>query len=335
MDEFSIIKHYFASKATSFSSNLDLGIGDDCGIFHLNPLDEMTITTDTLVSGVHFFSNADPYSIGWKSLAVNVSDLAAMGATPRFFTLALTLPSDIQSTQPEFLAGFSQGLCDMANKCRIDLIGGDTTHGPLSITITALGCTPKGKAIKRSNAKLGDDIYVTGTLGDGALAVKLIKEKIEPPIQCRKKLEYPEPRIKVGIELRDVANSMLDLSDGLGSDLKHILNLSRFNAQIELTDLPLSYELTDTLQKFPNYNKATPWELALFGGDDYELCFTADSTDQKRRYIKNISESLGIKITRIGTITEKNHDKYGEISYLENGKEYSDLMILSGYNHFS
>ncbi len=367
MDEFTIIQHYFASHNTKFSSDLDLGIGDDCAIFHLTPDEEMVITTDTLVSGVHFFPDASPYSIGWKSLAVNISDLAAMGAKPRYFTLALTLPSDIQQKQPDFLPEFSRGLFRLSNQCSIDLIGGDTTHGSLSITITAMGTLPRGKAILRSGAKPGDDIYVTGTLGDAALAVELLKRHKDPPAGCRQKLDYPEPRVAMGMMLQNIATAMMDISDGLGSDLRHILQRSGCNAVIDLSLLPLSREAREYARNHcfeilsPDNNLSSPINTksdkeqqyqeeqsfipALFGGDDYELCFTAPPDDSIRHKIQELSRQLNLKVTRIGRITGNNNfnvaspspveaDNY-KICYQYKNQPFFFKKGLSGYNHFS
>lgn len=365
MDEFAIIQHYFASHSTRYSDDLDLGIGDDCAVFHLSPEEEMVITTDTLVSGVHFFPDAEPCSIGWKSLAVNISDLAAMGAKPRYFTLALTLPSDIQQQQPDFLPEFSRGLFRLSNQCGIDLIGGDTTHGSLSITITAMGTLPRGKAILRSGAQTGDDIYVTGTLGDAALAVELLKCHKEPPAGCRQKLDYPEPRVAMGMMLQDIATAMLDISDGLGSDLRHILERSGCSAVIDLSLLPLSREVREYARnrcgKIPSpdnnlrspvntesdrkqqYHEEQSFIQALFGGDDYELCFTAPPDDGIRNKIQDLSRLLNLKVTRIGRVTGNNkfndaspgEDDNYKICYQYKNQPFFFKKELSGYNHFS
>ena len=295
MDEFEIIRSYFCRQVAD--PQLKIGIGDDCAVF--NPgSGHIAVTTDTLVEGVHFFSDADPEAVGFKSLAVNVSDLAAMGAVPKYFTLALTIPE----YNSRFLEKFSHGLFRMASSCGISLIGGDTTHGPLSITITAIGTTKPGMEITRSGARPGDEIYVSGELGGAALAV------------------YPQPRVELGCSLAGVATSMLDLSDGLSSDLMHILEQSATGAHIELEQIPYSRSLFE-LDLFNRFN------FAVSGGDDYELCFTVPP--EKRNALKEIAEKLGISVTRIGTVTADR----GEITYTLNGIPFD--IKTRGYNHFA
>ena len=304
MDEFSLISRYFRRSGSSAA----LGIGDDCGIVSVSPGTQLAVTTDTLVSGVHFFENTDAELIGWKSLAVNVSDLAAMGAAPRYFTLALTLPSPSES----FLEAFSRGMFALADQCGIEILGGDTTSGPLSITITAMGELPRGKGILRSKAAAGDDIWVSGDLGGAAHAVGLIRRGLEPPADCLEKLHRPQPRVALGLLLTDTANSMLDVSDGL-------LAASGKGAQLELDAIPL----TGSLGRLDR-NEALL--CALTGGDDYELCFSAPR--KKREQVKKIADLAQTPVSRIGTIT-------GEpgIEANLNGQSYR-LPARRGYNHF-
>ncbi len=318
MDEFEIIRSYFCRQVAD--PQLKIGIGDDCAVF--NPgSGHIAVTTDTLVEGVHFFSDADPEAVGFKSLAVNVSDLAAMGAVPKYFTLALTIPE----YNSRFLEKFSHGLFRMASSCGISLIGGDTTHGPLSITITAIGTTKPGMEITRSGARPGDEIYVSGELGGAALAVFLKSNAThltDPLLESDSfmKLDYPQPRVELGCSLAGVATSMLDLSDGLSSDLMHILEQSATGAHIELEQIPYSRSLFE-LDLFNRFN------FAVSGGDDYELCFTVPP--EKRNALKEIAEKLGISVTRIGTVTADR----GEITYTLNGIPFD--IKTRGYNHFA
>ncbi len=312
MGEFDIIKAYFAPQ----SSSAILSVGDDCGLFQLSPGCVCNVTTDTLVSTVHFFADVDPFDLGWKSLAVNVSDLAAMGANPRYFTLALTLPGDVSN---QYIASFSKGLLQLAKQHHIELIGGDTTHGPLSITITAIGETPKGKEIRRSGAKDGDHIWVTGDLGSAAFAVDQIKKGQIAPSYSYERLVRPQPRVAIGIQLRGIAGAMLDISDGLLADLSHILQMSNVGATINAELIPLGADL----KKMNNEQALT---YALTGGDDYELCFCANS--QHDDFIKNIAHNCGVPITQIGTITSKMGIE------LKHFSKDMQLPQTLGYQHF-
>lgn len=314
MDEFSVIKTYFQKKIT----NAKLGIGDDCAL--ISSQDNIAITTDTLVEGIHFFSNVDPYKLGYKCLAVNISDLAAMGAEPKYFTLALTMPR----VDENFLLNFSRGLFDLASNFNMELIGGDTTRGNLKVfTITAFGEIPNQKEISRSQAQINDDIYVTGNIGAASFGVDIIKNslnniELSSRIECFERLELPLPRVNIGLKLRNIANSMLDLSDGLISDLPHILELSNCGASIYVESLPINKCLKQlSLDQQLKY--------ALAGGDDYELCFTAPTNQQDA--IKKISKDCNVAITKIGKIT---HEK--KLLFFYNGQPLD--LKLNGYNHF-
>lgn len=316
MDEFEIIKRFFLRNEPD--PNLKIGIGDDCAIF--NCQNNLAITTDTLVENVHFFSDVDPYSLGYKSLAVNLSDLAAMGANPKYFLLALTLPNANES----FLNKFSQGIWDLASKYNVKLIGGDLTHGPLTITITAIGESLAHKEITRSHAQVGDDIYISGTLGAAALGVflksnqtHLHDQKLEA--SAFKHLDLPEPRIILGQRLRGIASSMLDLSDGLSTDLLHILKLSHVGALIDLDLIPYDPSLYEV-------DLSNRINFALAGGDDYELCFTANPSFREK--IHSIAKELKLPLTRIGEITSN----IAKIDYLLNKKPFT--LSAKGYNHF-
>jgi thiamine-monophosphate kinase len=245
-----------------------------------------------LVEGRHFFANANPEWLGHKALAVNLSDLAAMGAKPAGFTLALALPhADLT-----WLAQFSQGLFRLAQQWQCPLIGGDTTQGPLTICITAIGHVPAGSAIKRSGAKVGDDIWVSGSLGDARLALGALRS--EWPLDHNNleavlpRMHQPEPRITLGMQLRGIASSALDVSDGLLGDLGHILKASQVNAEVLIDQLPISRTLAAQTEHLRR-------QCAANGGDDYELCFTAPNN--KRAEIESLSTAL-LPLTRIGSI---------------------------------
>jgi len=265
VSEFDLIRKYF----TRPDSRLDviLGVGDDGALLRVPPDQELVACVDTLVAGVHFPTDTPAHAIGHKALAVNLSDLAAMGATPAWTTLALTLPQADEA----WVEAFSAGFLELAAHHQIALVGGDTTRGPLSITVQALGLLPRGQAMRRAGARAGEGIYVTGTLGDAALGLKLWdqRESSDPGIQfLKQRLMYPVPRLEAGIALRGQARCAIDISDGLLADLGHVLEASGVGATLQLADIPLSEAFTalggDTLQ----------WPLALSGGDDYELLFT-------------------------------------------------------------
>lgn len=266
MNEFEIIEKYFKEEHPESKGNLILGIGDDAAIINVSEDSELTVSTDTLVSGVHFFEDTAPEDIAYKALAVNLSDIAAMGALPRWVSLSLTLPEKDINWLERFASSFNQ----LATEHSVVLIGGDLTKGPLSISVQIHGVAPKGKSLRRSGAAVGDLIYVTGELGAAAYAFNHIKEP--DTFSCitdkeLQRLHRPEARVKVALELRDNATSCIDISDGLLADLRHILKASNVGAEIRLSTLPFSKSLKTLEQK-----KAI--ELALTGGDDYELCFT-------------------------------------------------------------
>lgn len=266
MNEFEIIEKYFKEKHPQSKGNLILGIGDDAAIINVSEDSELTVSTDTLVSGVHFFEDAAPEDIAYKALSVNLSDIASMGALPRWVSLSLTLPEKDINWLERFSSSFNQ----LATEHSVVLIGGDLTKGPLSVSVQIHGVAPKGKSLRRSGAAVGDLIYVTGELGAAAYALKHIKEP--DTFSCitdreLQRLHRPEARVKVALELRDNATSCIDISDGLLADLGHILKASNVGAEIKLSTLPFSESLKKLKQK-----KAI--ELALTGGDDYELCFT-------------------------------------------------------------
>ncbi|MBT68144.1 MAG: thiamine-phosphate kinase [Thiotrichales bacterium] len=288
MNEFELINRYFNWPLSDPS--VVLGVGDDAALFEIDADCQLVTSTDTLSEGIHFFEDALPGDIAYKSLAVNLSDIAAMGAQAKCFTLSLTLPK----LDERWLQEFSDSLKEASEFFNVSLIGGDTTRGPLNITITILGAVEKSKAIKRSGANIGDDIYVSGTLGDAALCLKKINEGSVPNITELNKLNKPVPRLKLGSALKNIASSCIDVSDGLEQDLSHILRASKVGAIIDSQSLPLS----DIVREY--IKTSQDWGLPLYGGDDYELCFTSDKSYQTE--IKKLSESLKIRITKIGVI---------------------------------
>ncbi|MFM8341132.1 MAG: thiamine-phosphate kinase [Methylomonas sp.] len=263
--EFDLIRRYFAVHQPQHRFT-QLGIGDDCALLNLPADYQLAVTADTMVENVHFFADVEPELLGHKLLAVNLSDLAAMGAEPFAVTLALTLPK----IDHPWLQAFSQGFIKLAQQYQVDLIGGDTTSGPLTLTVQAMGAVPKGKALLRSNAKVGDLIYVTGQLGDAGLGLKIKQGYIcDNPAPALARFNQPQPRVAQGLALRDVAHACIDISDGLAADLGHILQKSGVGASLDWDKLPLSAEVQRYIQQTGD------WQLPLVAGDDYELCFTA------------------------------------------------------------
>ena len=297
MTEFDLIAHYF----TRPTKHAALGVGDDCALINPSPGMHLAISSDMLVEGRHFFSDVSPYSLGHKALAVNLSDLAACGATPVAFTLALALPS-INET---WLQKFSRGLWALADAHGCDLIGGDTTQGPLNICITVFGEVPRGQALLRSGAKVADDIYVSGTLGDARLTLDALQGKIELPpevlAQARLRLEQPTPRVALGTALRGIATSAIDISDGLAGDLAHILKASGVGAQVD-TKITMNLIAACARIDWPGgqFDTQKQLETVLSGGDDYELAFTAPPA--ARQAVAAASMSSQTPVTRIGVI---------------------------------
>ncbi len=293
--EFDLIREYF----TQPTQHTNLGVGDDAALVTVASGMELAISADMLVAGTHFFQDANAYKLGWKSLAVNVSDMAAMGANPKWATLAIALPH----ADKHWLAEFSHGFFACANAFNVDLIGGDTTRGPLTISVQIMGEVPKGQAIKRSGAKAGDDIWISGTLGDAALALAHMQDKLHDTLTlddgyieyCLHALHAPQPRVELGLALRNIATSAIDISDGLLSDLGHILKASKLGAEIHLGKLPTSAFISQHL------HEKHIQQYVLAGGDDYELCFTAPVSAQQQ--ISNLSHQLNLTLTNIGNIT--------------------------------
>ena len=245
-----------------------LGIGDDAALLQVPAGHQLVVSCDTLVSGVHFPAETAPADIGWKALAVNLSDLAAMAATPAWCTLALTLPD----ADGDWVDAFLDGFLELAEQHDVTLVGGDTTGGPLSITVTAHGFVPDGQALRRDGARAGDEVWVTGTIGDAAGALAQWRARGPSSAKLRHRLDRPTPRIEAGLALRGLATAGIDLSDGLAGDLGHVLRASGVGARIDLGRLPTSRTLAD------HFEEAARWPLQLSGGDDYELCFTAPAS---------------------------------------------------------
>ena len=305
MGEFDLIARYFKRPVRQAV----LGVGDDCALLQPRPGTQMAISSDMLVSGRHFFADVDPRTLGHKSLAVNLSDLAACGAKPLAFTLALSLP---EVNEP-WLAAFAEGLLALADAHGCELIGGDTTAGPLNICITVFGEVPvvngRSQALLRSGARPGDDIYVSGTVGDARLALNALLGQITLPPEllatARVRLETPTPRVALGQALRGVATAAIDVSDGLLGDLGHILENSGIGACIEAdTAITLiashPYNTRATGQFDPKLSTEQWRSLALAGGDDYELLFTAPAT--QRAAVAQAGQDSLTPVTRIGQI---------------------------------
>jgi len=291
ISEFSLIERFF----TKPTPHAVLGVGDDAALMAIAPGMELAVSTDMLVSSTHFFPDADPRKLGWKALAVNVSDMAAMGAQPRWATLALALPHADET----WLKAFASGFFACAGEFGIDLVGGDTTRGPLNLSITIFGEIPCGQALRREGAQPDDDIWVSGTLGGSALALAAIQGQTTLDTDdldaCRQLLDMPQPRVDLGLALRGIATSAVDISDGLLGDLGHILERSRVGAELCFDALPAHAALEPLLAE------ERAQHCLLAGGDDYELCFTAPRA--KHNEIKALEDQLGLRLSRVGKIT--------------------------------
>ncbi|HID98766.1 MAG TPA: thiamine-phosphate kinase [Thiotrichaceae bacterium] len=318
--EFDLIARYFSD---TFPKRTDviLGVGDDAALCQVPAGMQLATAIDTLVEGVHFPHKTRPHDIGYKALAVNLSDMAAMGATPAWMTLALTCPK----TDEAWLKGFAQGLRELAEKHQVSLIGGDTTYGPaLTITIQISGFVPPEQALLRGGAKPGDGIYVTGTLGDAGLGLASVQKEegivLPIPIQhyVESRLNRPTPRLHEGQALRGIASSAIDISDGLAADLGHILKASAVGASLQLEKLPLSQALRQHL------SCKSAWHLALNAGDDYELCFTVPPN--RETALRNALTTHSY--TRIGTI-----ETISGLRCLDANGELLTLK-MKGYQHF-
>ncbi len=300
MGEFDLIARYF-TRPVRPGGTAALGVGDDCALLAPRPGMQLAISSDMLVEGRHFFADVDPEALGHKALAVNLSDLAACAAKPLAFTLALALPR----VDEVWLAGFSKGLLALADAHGCELVGGDTTQGPLNICITVFGEVPTGQALLRSGARPGDDIYVSGTLGDARLALEALLGHIHLPdellARARQRLERPTPRVALGLALRGVAGSAMDVSDGLLGDLSHILKASGVGARIDTSlTTDLIAEKAYSTGASGVFDAKLLHQCTLAGGDDYELAFTAPPA--QRDAVAAASQASGTPVTRIGMV---------------------------------
>ena len=314
-DEFAIIDQYFTSIGWQ-SDSVVVGPGDDCAVLAVPDGFELCVSTDTLVSGIHFPEGSDGDVVARRSFAAALSDLAAMGATPYTFTGALTMPVVDHS----WLSAFSEELSRLSVEFEIPLVGGNLTRGPMSLTITVMGLTPAGQAIKRSGASVGDDVYVTGYPGEAGAGLLLFDKTGERLNSLLDAYQSPQPRIEVGVGLRMLASAAIDVSDGLLADLAHLLDSSDVGAEINVEKIPISAEMLE----FTSRDKAL--SLALTAGDDYELCFCACPSNQGE--VKKLGKSAGVIITRIGCIVGKQG-----IRLLGDSVNNLDLA-KKGYQHF-
>ncbi|QKJ67626.1 thiamine-phosphate kinase [Deefgea piscis] len=319
MNEFDLIAKYFTRPAV----NADLGIGDDAALMSISAQHQLAISVDMLVAGRHFFADADPERLGHKCLAVNLSDMAAMGAKPTWFTLSLALPAMDEA----WLAAFSRGLFALADQHAVSLVGGDTTKGPLTISIQIAGEIPSGQALLRSGAQIGDDVWVSGPLGAAAAAVmhRTGRVALPPDItqRCDLRLDQPTPRLALGMALRGIASAALDLSDGILGDLAHICEQSKCAARLHIDLMPYAEELKEL-------SPALSLEAVLAGGDDYELCFTASSLH--RQQILALGQSLATPLYRVGEIID--HQPQSPLVQVLDASGGVIATPFTGFDHF-
>lgn len=319
-NEFDIIKKYFSPPHQR--DDVVLAGGDDCAIVHVPPGKDLVISTDTLISGVHFPVNTSPDDIAYKALMVNLSDLAAMGAIPAWISLAISLPQVDES----WLSAFSRQLCDLLKQYDISLIGGDTTRGELSITIQAMGLCDRGRALRRDRAEPGNMIFFTGYPGEAAIGLRALLDRLDDKkLQaCVDRLNRPRARLAFAREVVTYTDCAIDVSDGLLADLGHIVEASRCGAVIDLAAIPLS---EDVLYYFQQYHNGTiDWSLLLTQGDDYELCFTA--AEENIEAISMLAEKHRLPVSCIGKITDT-----GKLVCLDNDGNSVDIAG-SGFRHF-
>ena len=311
--EFDLIARIRARVATR--ADVVLGIGDDAALLAPPPGRQLVVTADTLNDGVHFPRGTSPADVGWKALAVNLSDLASMGAEPAWCTLSLSLPQ----SDPAWIEGFLDGFLDLAEQHGIALVGGDTTRGPLSIAVTAMGLVEPGRALRRDGARVGDEVWVTGTLGDAAGGLALLDREPVPALRAR--LDRPTPRVAAGRALAGIATACVDVSDGLLADLGHVCARSHVAAHLDVDALPASAALREA------FGEADRIALQASGGDDYELCFTAPADASAD--IGAVSAQLGLRFTRIGRIVA------GEGVHPVDAKSQPWSSPRRGYDHFA
>jgi thiamine-monophosphate kinase len=318
VNEFDLIRKYFSEQPVH-RPEVALGIGDDGAVVRVPVGQELVVTTDSLVAGVHFQPDADPAALGHKALAVNLSDLAAMGAEPAWFTLNITLPE----AHAGWLAAFCDGLFGLAREHDVQLIGGNTARGPLNIGIEAHGLVPAGEALRRDGARAGDGIYVTGTFGDAALALMHRLGRVRLPFAdfaaVATRLDRPTPRVVQGIAFRGIAAAAIDVSDGLLADLGHLLDASKVGARIEVERIPISNVYRQQLD-------SVGWDAALSGGEDYELCFTV--RPERTTALLDATDALDWGVRRIGEVVAQP----GLRAVTADGRDYAPAV--TGYDHF-
>ncbi len=318
VNEFELIRHFFTRQSLQ-RADVAVGIGDDAAVLEVAADQQLVTSTDTLNAGIHFPLDTEASAIGHKCLAVNLSDLAAMGATPAWFTLNLSLPQ----VDPTWIEAFCQGMFTLADEYGVQLVGGDTTRGPLTITVTAQGLVPRGQALLRRGARAGDLVYVTGQLGDAGVGLLQHAGTLQLPeaerAQVLRRLHLPTPRVREGQALRGMATSCIDVSDGLAADLGHVLAASGVGARLDLACIPLSAA----------YRRCLPqlgWEVALTHGDDYELCFTLPVAQQGA--LQQVAARFSCGFTRIGEIQAQPGLRLVDGA----GKEVQTRT--AGYDHF-
>lgn len=320
LSEFEVIERFFTHRAPGTT----LGVGDDAALLRARSGTELAVSTDLLIEGRHFAAGADPRSVGHKALAVNLSDMAAMGAKPRWATLALALPR----TDARWLAAFARGFMALARRHRVDLVGGDTTRGPLAICVHIMGEVPRGRALRRDGAKRGDDVWVSGELGAAALALAVRKGRVKASARERRALEArldtPLPQIALGMALRGIARSAIDVSDGLLADLGHICERSGVGAEIEWEAIPASPFVRAQAQSDAGA------QALLAGGDDYELCFTA--SPRARSDVLRAAERARVRVMLIGRILAPRRGQ-AAVQVLDSAGK--PIPVRSrGYDHF-
>lgn len=325
ISEFSIIER-FSQRASHCRPDVRLGIGDDGAVVAVPSGMELVVSMDTIVEGVHFLLGTEPRLLGYKALAVNLSDLAAMGAEPAWVTMALTLPE----SDSQWIEDFADGFFSLADQYSLALIGGDITQGPLTVTVQVHGFVPAGAALQRAGAKVGDHIAVTGTLGDAGMGLQMAKIRGAPLTDDNRyvinRWQCPEPRIGAGVALRGIATSCIDISDGLLGDLGHVLKISGVGASIIVDRIPLSDEYKRLSEELYANDTEKYYRFPLTAGDDYELCFTVP--DSARARLAKVLDLIGVQYTVIGMIQEGS----GVSCVRENGKAYEPHG--SGYQHF-
>lgn len=319
--EFDLIRTYF-SAATGQRDDCVLGIGDDCALLTVPAGKQLAVSLDTLVSGRHFLESTDPERLGHKALAVNLSDLAAMGAQPAWVTLGMTLPAADVAWR-SWLSAFMQGFAGLAAQHNVQLVGGDTTRGPLSFSVQVHGFVEPGEALRRDAAQPGDKVYVSGTLGDAALGLKVLLgalESADNPNELVRQLEVPVPRVELGRNLLGLARAAIDISDGLLADLGHICQKSGVGMRLRCDQLPLSAEVAGYLEL------GGDWSIPLAGGDDYELAFTVPP--DKSSEVERLGDTLGMSLRCVGEVLEK-----PGITVLDIDGKTLDVLG-EGYDHF-